>query len=179
MHGQVEGGVVVFDSAEEVAHLHVDGKFFFEFADKRLLRAFAGFHLAAREFPPVLEITVATLGREDLLGRGSCAVSDDSCHYLDTFHEGKCRKELARRRRKVALIDIQICLRHRFQQSGNCVCSEGTIRVYLCFGMLLRCCYIGDCENELTVLVAFVDSNSFIHSLTFACKSFLSGRYSS
>ena len=110
MHGQVEGGVVVFDSAEEVAHLHVDGKFFFEFADKRLLRAFAGFHLAAREFPPVLEITVTALGREDLLGRGTCAVPDDSCHYLDTFHEGKCRKELARRRRKaVAYCAMPVC----------------------------------------------------------------------
>ena len=91
VHGQVESGVVVLDGAQEIAHTDIDGKFFLQFAGERLLRGFAGFHLAARKFPPVLEVAVTALGRKNLFVRSSDAVSDDACHNLNAFHGEKCR----------------------------------------------------------------------------------------
>ena len=81
VQGEVEFGVVVFHSAQKFLYYDVRGEFFADLAHKSLLGRFAGFYLSAREFPPILEIAIAALGREYLT-----ILLDDSCH---NFYPGK------------------------------------------------------------------------------------------
>lgn len=84
VHGQVEGGVVVFHGTKKFTHVHLDGEFFLEFALECLLRGLAAFHFAARELPEPLVFAVAALRSKNLV-----AILNDSCYNFDMFHEAK------------------------------------------------------------------------------------------
>lgn len=62
LQGQVEVGIIVFDGADERAHVDGRGQFFLDFAAQGLLRGFAGLDFAAGEFPISFEFAVAALG---------------------------------------------------------------------------------------------------------------------
>ena len=81
VHGQVELRIVVIDRADEAAYGNVYGEFFLEFAGKRLFAGFAGFHLAAGEFPAALKVSVTALGCKDFF-----SVLDDACDNFDGLH---------------------------------------------------------------------------------------------
>ena len=81
VQGKVEFGIVVVHSVQKFLYYDVRGEFFADLANKSLLWRFAGFYLSAREFPPILELAIAALGREYLT-----ILADDSCHYFYPFH---------------------------------------------------------------------------------------------
>lgn len=81
VHGQVELWIVVIDRADEAAYGNVYGEFFLEFAGKRLFAGFAGFHLAAGEFPAALKVSVTARGCKDFF-----SVLDDACDNFDGLH---------------------------------------------------------------------------------------------
>ena len=99
-HSQVECGVVVIDCTNEISDSNVDGKFLPQFTRQRLLRGFPRFHFAAREFPEVLVVAVAPLGRiiPDTW-RARCSRiperirANDACHDFYAFHACKNKKK--------------------------------------------------------------------------------------
>ena len=81
VHGQVECRVIVFDGGEKARDLYVGTEFFFDLADDRVFEGFAGLDFAAGELPAVHEVSVTSLGCEDLTIFG-----DNGGHYFDCFH---------------------------------------------------------------------------------------------
>ena len=81
MHGEMEGGVVVFHGAQERADVYLCVELFHDLPFQSLSAVFPRLHLAAGELPHVLEFTVSPLCSENPV-----AVLYYGGYYLDMLH---------------------------------------------------------------------------------------------
>ena len=65
MHREMELRIIPFDRVQQVPYVNGAGELFGDFPAQGVLPAFAGLHLSAGEFPPVLPGAVAPLGCEN------------------------------------------------------------------------------------------------------------------
>ena len=87
VHREVKVRVVAFDRDEKLLGRDAHAQLFFDLADDGLFGRFAGLHLAARELPAVLELSVSALRGEDL-----SVVMDDGGDDFNGFHGQGCKK---------------------------------------------------------------------------------------
>ena len=78
----MEGGIVVFDGAEQGADADLGREFFTDFAVEGLFGCFARFHLSSGKFPPVFPFAVSALGGKD----ASVGIADDGGCDFCLFH---------------------------------------------------------------------------------------------
>lgn len=76
----MEGGIVVFNSGERLFHPDFRGQFFLDLPFEGLCRCFPWLDLTTREFPAILEFSIAPLGGEDFT-----LVDDQGSHNLHRF----------------------------------------------------------------------------------------------
>ncbi len=89
----MEGGVVVFDGIDVVAHSNLCGELFPDLPLKGILWGLSRLHLAPGELPEVLEIAVPALGGKELV------VPDyDGCYYMDGLHMDEYNGKLEERK---------------------------------------------------------------------------------
>ena len=78
VHGEVEVGVVVFDSGLKAIDHDGGVKLFFDFTEEGFLMGLSWLHLAAWKLPPATPLAIAALGGED-----AAAVEDDGSDHFD------------------------------------------------------------------------------------------------
>jgi len=80
VHGEVEVGVVVFDSCVVLVDDYHGIHLLLQLAKERLFTALTLLYLATGELPPAAPLAIASLG-----GEYAVAVADDGCHHFDAL----------------------------------------------------------------------------------------------
>lgn len=82
----MEGGIIVFNGANQIAYRDLGVQLFPDLSFQRLLRGFTRLDFAARELPSALLLAVAAGGGINFMFRLNI-FADDSCDNANHFHE--------------------------------------------------------------------------------------------